>query len=49
MAASKSEYLDLKRSRNYLRYIVGIAVESAAVVALMLVAYSISGMGFWFF
>ena len=49
MAASKAEYLDLKRPRNYVRYIVGIAVESAAVAALMLVAYSISGLGFWLF
>jgi hypothetical protein len=49
MAASKAEYLDLKKPRNYILYIVGIAVESAAVTALMLVAYGISGLGFWLF
>jgi hypothetical protein len=49
MAASKAEYLDLKRPRNYVHYIVGIVVESVAVLALMIVAYGVSGLGFWLF
>lgn len=49
MAASKAEYLDLKRPQNYVHYIVGITVESIAIAVLMIVAYGISGLGFWLF
>ena len=49
MAASKAEYLDLKRPRNYVHYIIGIAVESVTVAVLMIVAYGISGLGYWLF
>jgi hypothetical protein len=47
MAASKAEYLDLKRPRNYVHYSVGIAMESVAVGVLVIIAYIISGLGFW--
>jgi hypothetical protein len=47
MSASKSEYLNLRKPINYIRYFVGIAVESVAVGILMIIAYVISGVGFW--
>ncbi len=49
MSASKAEYLNLKKPGNYLRYLVGIAVEAAAIVTLMAVAFVISGLGLWLF
>jgi hypothetical protein len=49
MSASKSEYLDLKKLHNYLLYFIGIAVESAAVLILMLIGYLISILAFWVF
>ncbi len=48
MSASKAEYLDLKKPSNYFCYLVGIAVESAAVLALMAVGYLVSVIGFCF-
>ena len=47
MSANKSEYLNLGKPRNYIHYLVGIAVESAAVGMLMVIAYIISGIGLW--
>jgi hypothetical protein len=48
MSASKSQYFDLKNFSSYfLNFIAGIAVESAAVVILMIIAYCISALGFW--
>jgi hypothetical protein len=47
MSANKSEYLNLGKPKNYIRYLVGIAVESTAVLMLMAVAYLISGLGLW--
>jgi hypothetical protein len=47
MSANKSEYLNLGKPRNYIHYLVGIAVESAAVGMLMAIAYLISGVGLW--
>jgi len=45
MSANKAEYLNLGKPRNYIHYLVGIAVESAAVGMLMVIAYIISGLG----
>ncbi len=47
MSANKSEYLNLGKPLNYIHYLVGIAVETAAVLMLMAVAYLISGLGLW--
>jgi hypothetical protein len=47
MSANKSEYLNLGKPQNYIHYLVGIAVESAAVLMLMAIAYLISGLGLW--
>lgn len=47
MSANKSEYLNLRKPVNYIHYLVGIAVESAAVAMLMAIAYVISGLGLW--
>ncbi len=48
MSASKSKFLDLKEVNKYfLNFLVGIAVESAVVVILMIIAYCISALGFW--
>lgn len=47
MSASKSEYLDLKNLHNYLLFFIGIAAESAAVLILMIVGFSISLLAFW--
>ena len=49
MSASKSEYLDLKKPRNYFLYFIGIAVESAAVLVLMIVGFLMSILAFWAF
>ncbi len=48
MSASTAEYLDLKRVSNYFCYLVGISVESAAVLTLMTVGYLVSVIGFCF-
>ena len=45
MSANKSEYLNLRKPLNYVHYLIGIAVESAAVGMLMVIAYIISGLG----
>ncbi len=49
MAVSSSEYLDLRKVRNYVAYVVGIGIESAAVAALMLVGLGIAVAAVWFF
>jgi hypothetical protein len=49
MSASKSEYLDLKKLHNYFLYFIGIAVESAAVLVLMIVGFLMSILAFWAF
>ncbi len=49
MAVSSSEYLDLRKARNYLAYVVGIGIESAAVAALMLVGLGVAFAAAWFF
>jgi hypothetical protein len=45
MSANKSEYLNLRKPLNYVHYLIGIAIESAAVGMLMVIAYVISGLG----
>jgi hypothetical protein len=47
MSASTSEYLDLKKPHNYFLFFIGIAVESAAVLLLMIVGFLISILAFW--
>jgi len=47
MSVNKAEYLNLGKPLNYIHYLVGIAVESAAVGMLMVIAYIISGLGLW--
>jgi hypothetical protein len=47
MSASKSEYLDLKKPHNYFFFFIGIAVEWAAVLLLMIVGFLISILAFW--
>jgi hypothetical protein len=49
MPASTSENLDLTKLHNYALYFLGIAVESAAVLALLGIACSICVLGFWLF
>ena len=49
MPTSNSEYLDLRRPNNYVHYIVGIGVESAAVGLLILVGLCIAAVGVWCF
>jgi hypothetical protein len=46
MSANKSEYLNLWNPRNFIHYLIGIAIESATVGVLMVIAYIISGLGF---
>jgi hypothetical protein len=45
MSANKSEYLNLGKPLNYIHFLTGIAVESAAIGMLMVIAYIISGLG----
>jgi hypothetical protein len=45
MSANRSEYLNLGKPLNYIHYLIGIAVESAAIGMLMIIAYIISGLG----
>jgi hypothetical protein len=45
MSANKSEYLNLGKPGNYIHYFVGIAVESATIGMLMVIAYIISSLG----
>ncbi len=48
MAADRTQYLDLKRLSNYLRFLMGIAVESAVVMISMAIGYLISAIGLSF-
>ncbi len=48
MSANKAEYLDLKKFSNYFYYLMGIAVESAAVLTLIAVGYLVSVIGLCF-
>ncbi len=45
MSADRTQYLNLKRVRNYLHFLVGIAVESAVVMISMAIGYLISAIG----
>ena len=47
MPANTSENLDLTKLHNYALYFLGIAVESAAVLALLGIACFICVLGFW--
>ncbi len=49
MPTSNSEYLNLRKPYNYVRYAVGIGVESAAVGLLILVGICIAAAGVWWF
>ena len=49
MSVSSSEYLDLRKVQNYVAYVVGIGVESAAVALLILIGLCIAVLGVWFF
>ena len=49
MPANTSENLDLTKLHNYALYFGGIAVESAAVLALLGFACFICVLGFWLF
>ncbi len=49
MTANHSGYLDLRNGHNYIRYIVGIGIESAAVGLLILMGLGIAALGIWFF
>jgi hypothetical protein len=49
MSVSSSEYLDLRKLRNYVAYCVGIGIESAAVALLMLVGLGIAVAAVWLF
>ena len=45
MTNGRADHLDLKDPKNYLRYLTGMAVESAAVLVLMAIALAISWLG----
>jgi len=45
MARETPDHLDLSDPRNYVRYLVGMAFETAAVVVLMIIAFVISYLG----
>jgi hypothetical protein len=47
--ANNSEYLDLRKLQNYLLYMIGIGVESAAVGLLILLGFCIAALGIWCF
>ena len=49
MLASNSVYLDLRRLQNYVLYLIGIGVESAAVGLLILLGLGIAALGIWCF
>ncbi|HTX53989.1 MAG TPA: hypothetical protein VMD08_11290 [Candidatus Baltobacteraceae bacterium] len=49
MTASNSEYLDLRNVQNYIRYMIGIGIESAAVGLLILLGFCVAALGIWFF
>ncbi len=49
MTTSHSGYLDLRNGQNYIRYIVGIGIESAAVGLLILLGFGIAALGIWCF
>ena len=49
MLATNSEYLDLRKTHNYILYLVGIGVESAGVGLLILLGLCIAALGIWCF
>ncbi len=49
MATNNNGYLDLRTFRNYVLYGIGIAVESAAPLFLMLVGFCLCLLGIWLF
>ena len=49
MTATSSEYLDLRKGHNYLRYLLGIAIESGAVGLIIALGFCIAAVGIWVF
>jgi hypothetical protein len=49
MLAENSEYLNLRRLRNYALYLAGIGIESAGVGVLILLGFGIAALGIWYF
>lgn len=43
--SNRPDHMDLGDPKNYLRYLLGMAVESAAVIVLMLIALGIAVVG----
>ena len=49
MSTNNSSYLDLRTVHNYVIYGIGIAVESAAPILLMLLGFCLCLLGIWLF
>ncbi len=49
MPTTNSEYLDLRNGQNYIRYLIGIAIESGAVGLIIAAGFCIAALGIWYF